>query len=489
MSTQAPTRTRSRESAAGQTMNSNTEEREEAYLADESVGHRPAEGGGSAPMQPAKYQHSFWDPQIAHIRQVYIKMIVAATILMILMMWFALPVYWGSLGETSEHVPNLKGWVINRDGDGALGQAIVQAFEANSRGEGVAPKQHLTWIIVDPSQYPSNDDVAYAVVDEKAWAAVVVNTAATQALLNARSTGNSSYDPLSAISFYYNQGRNEVAANSFIVPLTTQLLQTTLGRFNAMFTGQWLASVTSTDVVTTASRAPQTVSQPFAVTPINLRPFTKTVSTAILLVGQIYVTIFAFVITMAHDAARGVISPFLTFGSYAKMRLIVPMIAYIPISFSYAMINLPFKVTFGERFSYAGGFFIFWLYVYMGMAALGLSTEAMITLLTPRFIANFLLILIIYNVSVASVPIILQPSFYRWGYGFPVFNLSQTVRTIIFNTKSHMGLNAGVLICWIVLNFVTITAFTWFIRRRTINEEKSQERALDKDVAGEKADA
>lgn len=142
-----------------------------------------------------------------------------------------------------------------------------------------------------------------------------------------------------------------------------------------------------------------------------------------------------------------------------------------------------------NRFSYAGGFFIFWLYVYMGMAALGLSTEAMITLLTPRFIANFLLILIIYNVSVASVPIVLQPSFYRWGYGFPVFNLSQTVRTIIFNTKSHMGLNAGVLICWIVLNFVTITAFTWFIRRRTINEEKSQERALDKDAVGDKGDA
>lgn len=50
-----------------------------------------------------------WDPEIAHLRQVYTKMIVAATILMILMMWFTLPVYWGSLGETSDHVPNLKG--------------------------------------------------------------------------------------------------------------------------------------------------------------------------------------------------------------------------------------------------------------------------------------------------------------------------------------------------------------------------------------------
>ncbi|KAG9019841.1 hypothetical protein FRB90_003430 [Tulasnella sp. 427] len=470
-------------------MNGNVEEREEAYLHEDGLGHRPAEGAGAEPTLPVKYQHSFWDPEIAHLRKVYIKMIVAATVLMILMMWFTLPVYWGSLGETTQHVPHLKGWVINRDGDGALGQTIIQAFEANSQGQGVPPKQHLTWTVIDPSQFPTDEDVGNAIVDEQAWAAVVVNEAATQALINARSTGNSSYNPLSAISFYYNQGRNEVAANSFIVPLTTQLLQTTLAQFNARFTGQWLASATSTDAITTAARAPQTVSSPFGVTPINLRPFTKTVSTAILLVGQIYITIFGFVITMAHDAARGVISPFLTFGSYAKIRLIVPMIAYIPLSLSYAMISLPFKVTFGAKYSYAGGFFLFFLYVYMGMAALGLSTEAMVTLLTPRFIANFLLILIIYNVSVAAVPIVMQPSFYRWGYGFPVFNLSQTVRTIIFNTKSHLGVNAGVLIAWIVLNFITIVAFTWFIRRRTVNEERSKERALEKEMGGEEKKA
>lgn len=65
------------------------------------------------------------------------------------------------------------GWVINRDGDGALGQAIVQAFEANSQGQGVSGNLHLTWTVVDPSQFPTNDEVGYAVVNEQAWAAVV----------------------------------------------------------------------------------------------------------------------------------------------------------------------------------------------------------------------------------------------------------------------------------------------------------------------------
>lgn len=182
---------------------------------------------------------------------------------------------------------------------------------------------------------------------------------------------------------------------------------------------------------------------------------------------------------MANDAARGVIAPFLTFRSYILLRILAPMLAYIPLSFSYAMVSLPFKVTFGEHFGYGGGFFIFWLYVYMGMTALGLSTEAMITLLTPKFISYFLLVLIIFNVSVASVPIQLQPGFYRYGYGFPVFNLSQAVRTIIFNTKSHLGLNAGVIIAWIFLNFFTITLFTWYMRRPAVKAEEAKQAEQD----------
>ena len=46
------------------------------------------------------------------------------------------------------------------------------------------------------------------------------------------------------------------------------------------------------------------------------------------------------------------------------------------------------------RYSYAGGFFTFFIYIYMGMCALGLSIEAMITLMTPRFVPCFLVLLV-----------------------------------------------------------------------------------------------
>ncbi|KAG8987044.1 hypothetical protein FRB90_003625 [Tulasnella sp. 427] len=164
------------------------------------------------------------------------------------------------------------------------------------------------------------------------------------------------------------------------------------------------------------------------------------------------------------------------------MRVLVPLTLYIPISFGYAMVNLPFKLTFGAKYSYAGGFFLFWVFVYMGMAGLGLATEAMITLLTPRFVAYFLIALIIFNVSVASVPIALQPGFYKWGYGFPVFNLAEAIRTIIFNTKNKMGLNAGVLVAWIVVSLITVPLFTWLMRRKDEMAERKraeEEKAVD----------
>ncbi|KAG8947115.1 hypothetical protein FRC04_010966 [Tulasnella sp. 424] len=473
----------SRNSVTGTTVDEHLDE--DLYIQTErnrkELGHREAEDEALAPAGPRKFQHGFWDPEVAHLRAIYMKILGLTVILLICAMWICFSTYWGSLGETAQHVPNLKGLVINRDGtDGALGQAIVAAFEANSRGEGVAPKAHLTWVVTDSSALPTNDDVAFAVVEEHAWAAVVVNSGATSLLTSARSSGNSSYDPRTAITFYYNQGRNEIAANSFIVPYTTALLQSTLTALNEKFNSDFFGTLTSSaneasqQALTAVVQAPQTVSQPFSYEPVNLRPYTKTAAQAPLLVGQIYLIIFTFVITMTHDFARGIISPFLRFSSYARIRLLVPLTLYIPVSFSYAMVNLPFKLTFDAKFSYAGGFFLFWIFVYMAMAGLGLATEAMITLLTPRFIAYFIVFLIIFNVSVASVPMALQPSFYRYGYGFPVFNLAEAIRTIIFNTKSRLGLNAGVLLAWLALSMVTVPLFTWVVRRKDEQAERKK---------------
>ena len=52
---------------------------------------------------------------------------------------------------------------------------------------------------------------------------------------------------------------------------------------------------------------------------------------------------------MAHSTARTFIEPFLTFRSYIRVRILVPLAVYLPLSLSYAMVSLPFKLPFGAK--------------------------------------------------------------------------------------------------------------------------------------------
>lgn len=115
------------------------------------------------------------------------------------------------------------------------------------------------------------------------------------------------------------------------------------------------------------------------------------------------------------------------------------------------------------RFGHSG-FVIFWMMNWMGMSSLyvsrwpfpilfvllltfcipsGLAMEAMITLLTPAFAPFFLVLWIISNVSVCFFPIELLPGVFRYGYAAPFYNVSRTVRAVVFNTRNQIGLNFG----------------------------------------------
>lgn len=163
-------------------------------------------------------------------------------------------------------------------------------------------------------------------------------------------------------------------------------------------------------------------------------------------------------------------------------RILAPMSLYAWLSLVFAMINLPFKVDFGAHFTYAGGFFLWWVILFLGMASVGLACEFMITVLGPKFIAFFLIPLIIANVSVVSLPHELQPWIYRYGVAMPFYNCSKAVRTIIFNTKNEIGQNVGILIGWVVLSIVTTTVATYLYRCKAVREHMREvgEQELDR---------
>ena len=83
------------------------------------------------------------------------------------------------------------------------------------------------------------------------------------------------------------------------------------------------------------------------------------------------------------------------------------------------------------------------------------------------------------NISVTVLPTELEVWFYKYGLGFPVYNMSQAVRTIIFNTKNHLGRNFGVLLAWVALSLITLPLFQYLVRRREIAAEGAVVHAYD----------
>ena len=52
---------------------------------------------------------------------------------------------------------------------------------------------------------------------------------------------------------------------------------------------------------------------------------------------------------MAHAAARLIVAPRLRLSSYLCLRLVVPFIAYLPLSMSYTLVSLAFGLPFDGR--------------------------------------------------------------------------------------------------------------------------------------------
>ncbi|KAG8945903.1 hypothetical protein FRC03_001598 [Tulasnella sp. 419] len=351
------------------------------------IGSRLGDKEASSPVQaikPAplkKFQHQFWDPEVLALRRIYGKIMIRIVVLLVLFMWVTIPVYFGSLASQANHVPQMHGWLVNFDEGGELGRHLEETFTAISLGQTNIGKAHLRWDLKNRTDLNGIEDVAYAVEEDHAWAAIVVNFNATNNLIEARATGDASYNASSAITFLYNQARNEVAANNYIVPYTVTQLQESLARFSQNFTAEYMRTLQGTgslnstnarpgldQVIQFASQAPQTLSQPFWFTLDNVRPYTAPVAGAVLLIGSIYICIFSyvwlfprisaasanpsttrFIVTLTNAAAREIIGPFLTTKSYIIMRIVVPLCAYLPLSFSYAMISLPFHLPFGAK--------------------------------------------------------------------------------------------------------------------------------------------
>jgi len=417
----------------------------------------------------APFSHGFLDKDsgTARARKLYLTTLAKAVLMVIIAAMSVLSIYWGAFWKTFQLVHGLHGIVVDFDG-GQIGGVVTGALSQ------VHDPGQLTYDILPASLFPGGaQDVVNYVLDERTWFAIVVNTGATSALSSAAASAGASYNGSSAITVYTEEARNENSYSFVMLPI----IQATLQQITANFTLTFARTLAGPSASQLLANAPSIVTRPVDFAVINLRPFDVSVATAIDFVGLIYLLIIAFISALLNTNIRQLASGVerrLTLRSLLAVRLIVPLVVYFIVSLFYSLVSVAFQVSFNRVFGHAG-FVIYWMLSFLGMAALGLAVEAAVTLLTPRFIAFFLILWIICNVSVSFFPIEILPTVFRYGYATPFYNVSKAVRTLLFNTKNELGLNFGVLFAWIAVSLVTIPVFQTLVRRREVHEwHKSQ---------------
>lgn len=390
--------------------------------------------------------------------------------MIIVALWIVLPLYWGANWKNPSEIHNLNGIIVDFDG-GPVGAAIVQAFQ-----QATGPPTQLSWYTQPASDFPNGpSDVGQLVLNRDSWFAVSINPGASANLANAIATADPTYNGSLAVTGYGEEARSEEVYDFWILPNAEQILVQACQTF-AIHNAKSLAANTSISLINLLATAPTVVTQPLFYTIDNLRPFDVPVAIAVDFVGMIYLLILSFIATMLNYGLRQPFQAKLNLRSTILMRLAGPAAAYFFISWFFALVSLAYKVPFDRNFGHVG-FFIYWCLGYCGMLSLGLAVEAVITVLTPQFIAFFLILWIIVNVSVSLLAIETMPSFYRYGYAAPFYNISNGVRTIVFRTKNQLGQNFGVLFAWIAISLITIPLLTAFYRRREVRAARKAKSA------------
>ncbi|KAJ7167927.1 hypothetical protein C8R46DRAFT_951059 [Mycena filopes] len=419
----------------------------------------------SSTPTPPPFSAQFLDksPEASAARAAYLKALFVGTLASSVLIFTAFSIYWGAVWKTPHHP--VSGWIVDFDG-GVVGQSVSTTLSRLDSGTG-----GIVWHVIPASQFPQGiAQLEHAVVQEKIWYAVAINSGASANLSTAVSAVDPSYHSTTAITFLGSEARNEALYRLQTHVFTAQL-EVVVNQFAIAFIKNISSSSNLPLLLSTAA---EIVARPIYYTIDNIRPFDAPVAAGSTFFGLIYILIISFIVVIIGTAARMStgLEKRLSFGSLVRLRLGTHFVTFFFITLVYTLLSRAFQLPFERHFGHAG-FVIFWMLNYLNMLACGLALEIMFSLLTPRFTPFFLITWIIANVSVDVWPIQTLPHVYRYGYAFPFYNASRAVRAVVFGTRNDVGLNAGVLIAWIVLSCCTLPVVQWVMRRRVVRASQA----------------
>lgn len=123
-------------------------------------------------------------------------------------------------------------------------------------------------------------------------------------------------------------------------------------------------------------------------------------------------------------------------------------------------------------------FVVYWLVNFLGMAALGIACENVAMVAGQPWTSLWLVFWVVTNVATAMQPVELAPVFFRWGHAWPLHQVTEASRHILFGLHSRIGLNLGVLLTWVVVNSGLYPLCCYYMRWKA---EKDKREADEED--------
>lgn len=89
---------------------------------------------------------------------------------------------------------------------------------------------------------------------------------------------------------------------------------------------------------------------------------------------------------------------------------------------------------------------------------------------------------VITHVSTSFYGINLAPGFYQWGYAWPLHQIVEASRQVLFDLHSHIGLNVRISLAWTAVNTALFPLCCYFMRWKGEREKRQAEKDKDRYV-------
>lgn len=402
--------------------------------------------------------------------------------------------YWAVLYRVAYNTSSLDVFVVDFDGTQApftnevplVGPMITQVTEKML----AAPEPHLGYITMNPASFDNDPlQVRQAIFDFKAYAAIVINANATGLLRQAVATGNASYDPLGACQQVWVEARDQDTYYDYVLPQLNALQTEITSSFGKMWTEMVLKNTSIP--LSNLQAVPQALSPAIGFSLFSLRPFDPAVVTPAVTIGLIYLIIIAFFsfsfflpIYMQLVTPEG--HPPIKFYKLIIVRWLGANLAYFFMSLAYSFVSLAFQIPFSNSKApdtsvsnnpdaYGHGtFVVYWMVNWVGMSALGLACENVAMIIGQPWTAMWLIFWVISNVSTSFYSLDLSPKWFYWGYAWPLHNIVEASRSLLFDLHSRIGLNFGVLFAWVAINSLLFPGCCYFMRWKMMKAKKAE---------------